>query len=183
MQEARPQFKGEDDQVDVEAVFAKFKEGVKAQVEDNDSATHYDLGVAYKEMGLIADSINEFRLAARDPARECVCLSMVGVIELERGNLEAAADAFIKALNATERTVEQELSLYYELGAIFEAKQNNAEALYYFRKIQRKDPQFRDVGDRIRELEGMSGERPKSLHPETDFDAVFDDILGGSKLP
>jgi len=38
----------EERQIDVDEVFAKFKQGVKAQIADSDSATHYDLGVAYK---------------------------------------------------------------------------------------------------------------------------------------
>ena len=43
---------------------ADFKEGVKAQVDDSDSATHYDLGFAYKQMGLLQDAISELELAA-----------------------------------------------------------------------------------------------------------------------
>jgi tetratricopeptide (TPR) repeat protein len=184
MPEAKEHFHRENDQVDVEAVFAKFKEGVKAQVDDDDSATHYDLGVAYKEMGLIEDSIGEFRTAATDPKKACVCLSMVGVIELERGNLDAAAAAFVEALHAEQRTMDQELSLYYELGSIYEAKENRAEALYYFQKIERKDPEFRDVGERIAAL---GGERPsmtgRSLSKAEDFDSVFDDMVGGGPAP
>ena len=178
--EAKEHFHRENEQVDVEAVFAKFKEGVKAQVDDDDSATHYDLGVAYKEMGLIEDAIGEFRTAATDPKKACVCLSMVGVIELERGNLDAAAAAFVEALHAPQRTLDQELSLYYELASIYEAKGNRPEALYYFQKIERKDPDFRDVGERIAAL---GGERPsatgRSMSKSEDFDSVFDDMVGG----
>lgn len=190
-QEAQQHFESDNEQVNVEAVFAKFKEGVKAQVDDGDSATHYNLGVAYKEMGLLKDSIGEFLMAARDPRRACVCHSMVGMIEQERGNNDAAIEAFIAALNAPNHTVDQELSLYYELGLIFMSKQNRDEALYYFRKIQRKDPQFRDVADHLRALEppppktanGAAGTPSRSLNNEEDFDSVFDDIVGSGKLP
>ena len=65
-----------------------------------DAATHYDLGVAYKEMGLFTDAITEFELAARDPGRECVCQSMIGMIHREHGNIDAAIDAFIRGLHA-----------------------------------------------------------------------------------
>jgi len=58
---------------DVDAVFAQFKSAAfRSQVEETDSATHYDLGVAYKEMGLVSDALKEFSLAARDPARDCM---------------------------------------------------------------------------------------------------------------
>ncbi len=47
-------------QISVESVFEQFKAGVAAQVSESDAATHYDLGVAYKEMGLFTDAISEF---------------------------------------------------------------------------------------------------------------------------
>ena len=86
------------EQVDVEEVFAKFKEGVAKQIGVDDAQSHYDLGVAYKEMGLIEDAIREFDTAARDPKRSCICHSMIGMIQLERGNLNEAIDAFMRGL-------------------------------------------------------------------------------------
>ena len=82
-------------QVDVEEVFAKFKEGVAKQISVDDSDSHYNLGIAYKEMMLIDDAIREFEVAAQDPKRECVCRSMIGMIEIERGRLNEAIDAFL----------------------------------------------------------------------------------------
>lgn len=179
-QEAHGHFQREEAQVDVESVFAKFKEGVKAQVDDDDSATHYDLGVAYKEMGLLQDSISEFLLAAQDPLRECVCYSMVGMIELERDKPEAALKAFQSALGAREKTSEQEIALFYELGVLHEGKGEKATALDYYKKIQRRDPDFRDVAQRIAALEPK---RPivRQLESADDLDLIFDDILGGGK--
>ena len=90
---------GEGEQVDVEEVFAKFKAGVRAQVSETDSATHYDLGLAYREMDLIQDAVDEFLLAARDPKRECVCQHMIGMILGIKGPLQAdAADALAIAI-------------------------------------------------------------------------------------
>ncbi len=183
VQEARPQMQGADDQVDVEAVFAKFKEGVKSQVEEGDSQTHYDLGVAYKEMGLVDDAIGEFRTAGNDPRRTCVCLSMVGVIEMERGRLDQAIAAFHEALGAKHRTVEQELSLLYEIAAIHEAKGEDDRATHFFRKVQQTDPNFRDVAERLAALGASDDPRSRELDDAGDFDAVFDDILGAQTLP
>jgi hypothetical protein len=115
-----PTFQAAEEQVDVDQVFAKFKEGVRQQVADGDSSTHYDLGVAYKEMGLLNDAVAELELAAGDPAKECLCRSMIGTIQLELGDLEAAADAYLKGLSAKQKTVEQEMNLYYDLGVVYE---------------------------------------------------------------
>jgi tetratricopeptide (TPR) repeat protein len=176
-QEAHGHFQREEEQVDIESVFAKFKEGVKAQVDDSDSATHYDLGVAYKEMNLLQDAISEFYLAARDPLRACVCYSMVAMIELERGHQKAALEAFQQALHSPEKTTDQELSLLYEVGLLHESLDERAAALDSYRRIQRRDPSYRDVAQRIAALEPRSAVR--QIESEVDLDTLFDDILGG----
>jgi tetratricopeptide (TPR) repeat protein len=176
---------GPGDEVDVDQVFAKFKEGVRAQVAENDSATHYDLGVAYKEMGLLPDAISEFELAARDPSRECPCFAMIGMICLEQGELDKAADAYKRALEALEKTVDQEMALYYDLGNVYEMKSDNGDALYYFQKIARRDPGYRDVKDRIATLMPAAPPKPaqqaRAVNDDDEFDRVFDDIFNGSK--
>lgn len=169
--------------VDVDQVFAKFKAGVRAQVTNADAATHYDLGVAYKEMGLIPDAINEFEAAARDPSRECMCHAMIGLIYLEQGDLDKAAEAYIRGLSAAEKTVEQEMSLYYDLGNVYEMKGQNQDALYYFQKIARRDPGYRDVADRIQalapQLEIAAPKAPtaRAVNDDEEFDRVFDDLF------
>lgn len=169
--------------VDVEEVFAKFKEGVKAQVSESDSQTHYDLGVAYKEMGLLNDAIAEFTMAARDPKRECICWSMIGLVRNELGDPDGAIEAFIRGLHAEFKSVEQELALYFELGAVYEGRDNPQEALYYFEKVLRRDPNFRDVNRRVRALQTTTEpSRLKSAVGDDDFDRAFDDLFGDSKL-
>ncbi len=173
-------FANAEQEVDVDQVFAKFKEGVRAQVSESDSSTHYDLGVAYKEMGLLADAITEFELAARDPSRECMCYAMVGMIDLEQDALDKAAEAYIRGLDAEDKTVEQEMSLYYDLGTVYEMKSKNEDALYYFKKIARRDPGYRDVKDRIAALEPEQAPAPaaqRAVNDEDEFDRVFDDLF------
>ncbi len=168
--------------VDVDQIFAQFRNGVRSQVDEGDSATHYDLGVAYKEMGLCADAIKEFELAARDPGRECMCCAMIGMIHLEQDQLEQATQAYIRGLNASVKTTEQELSLYYDLGIVYEMRQAREDALYYFQKIARKDPGYRDVSDRIAALQSEAAApaaKPQSTDIDEDFDRAFDDLFGG----
>jgi tetratricopeptide (TPR) repeat protein len=172
--------------VDVDQVFAKFKAGVRAQVVEADSATHYDLGVAYKEMGLVGEAITEFQQAARDPHRECMCFAMIGLIYLEQNQLERSAESYIKALGAQAKTVEQEMNLYYDLGTVYEMKNQKKDALYYFQKIARRDPGYRDVADRLQALD------PDTAHPkptataraandDDDFERAFDDLFEGKQ--
>lgn len=179
---ASPQFKPASADVDIDQVFAKFKEGVRAQVEESDSATHYDLGVAYKEMGLIADAIKELEIAARDPARECMCFAMIGLVHLEQNALDAAEKAYIRGLEAARKTVDQEMNLYYDLGIVNEMKGAYPEAAYYLKKIARKDPGYRDIRERLMMLEQAQSETVSSTRrpvgEEDEFERVFDDLFG-----
>lgn len=176
---------GGDKQVDVEEVFAKFKEGVAKQISVDDAQSHYDLGVAYKEMGLIDDAIREFETAARDPKRECVCQSMIGMIQLERGSINEAIDAFMRGLHAPVRNPDQEMALCFEIGSAYEAKRMTKDALAYYQRVQRRDPNYRDIGERVRRLTpaAKTSIRAAAVGADDEFDRAFDDILGSGKLP
>lgn len=175
-------------QVSVETVFEQFKAGVAAQIAESDAATHYDLGVAYKEMGLVADAIHEFELASRDPTRECVCQSMIGMLHTQNGDLDAAINAFILGLHAADKTTEQEIALTYEIGNAYEMRSNFEQALYYFQLVARIDPSHRDirgsVAERISTLERRLGGDVQKPAPKAiavgagdEFDAAFDDLF------
>ncbi len=181
-------------QVSVETVFEQFKAGVAAQISESDAGTHYDLGVAYREMGLFADAINEFSLAARDPARDCICQSMIGSIWRHQGNIEAAIDAFIRGLKASLQTREQQLMLLYEIGDAYEAWRAPDSAYYYFQELAKIDPNYADmrgnIVDRIRRVEPahMHAKAPaaRAVGAESmsdEFDAALDDLLGGGSFP
>ena len=60
----------EDFQYSFDDVFSEFKKGVEKVVAKEDSSTHFDLGIAYKEMGLVDDAISEFTIAAQDPGKK-----------------------------------------------------------------------------------------------------------------
>src|SRR5262249_39042838 len=147
-------------QVSVEAVFEQFKAGVAAQISESDAATHYDLGVADREMGLLADAAIEFELASRDPRRECVCWSMIGGLYVQMGDITQAIDAMLKGRMAQEKTTDQELYLTYEIGNSYEMLNQPDQALWWFQNVARIDPNYRDprgtVEERIARLQPVA---------------------------
>ena len=172
-------------QVDVEEVFAQFKEKVSQTLAADDGTAHRDLGQAYKEMGLADDAINEFEIAARDPKLEVEVRYQIGMIEIERGNLKQAIAAFQKALNAKVRTPEQETILCFEIGAAYEATRATKDALSYYNRVARRDANYRDVQDRIRRLSRHDTKAPVrqvAVGADDDFDRAFDELLGDAKL-
>jgi tetratricopeptide (TPR) repeat protein len=170
-------------QVDVEEVFAKFKEGVAKQISIDDGQSHYDLGMTYKEMTLLDDSIREFETAARDPKLDVMCRFMIGTIEMERGSADAAIAAFNKGLTAKLRAPDQEVTFMFEIGAAYESKKSNKDALDYYQRVQRRDPKFRDVGERVRRLtpESKVVRTAPAAVADDEFDLAFDGIIGSGK--
>ncbi|MBI4953871.1 MAG: tetratricopeptide repeat protein [Myxococcales bacterium] len=169
---------------EVGEIIEQFRAGVRQQVADTDAATHYDLGVAYNEMGLHQDAINELSLAARDLGRECVALSMIGMVYLQLGDYDGALDSFSRALSAEQRTADQEIVLGYEIGNTYELKQANDLALQFFEWVASIAPDYQDprgtVTNRIARLRGESGAQRKpglDLGDADDLDGAFNDAF------
>jgi tetratricopeptide (TPR) repeat protein len=151
------------------------EKGVTAE----DFETHYDLGIAYKEMGLLDDAINEFRIVMKDPGREVQCHLMIGLCFLEKGMQTDAIGQFKKGLYVEGITEREALSMYFELGQAYERLNDPREALYYYEKVLKRDQHFRDVQKRIDALRG-GAPVPQAI-PEArndDVDAAFDTLLG-----
>ena len=172
-------------QVDVEEVFAQFKEKVQQTLSADDGKAHYDLGQAYKEMGLADDAIGEFETASRDPKLEVEARFLIGMIETERGNLKQSIAAYQKALSAKVRTPEQETILCFEIGSAYESMRLTKEALNYYQRVTRRDANYRDVQERIRRLQTRDTKAPirqVAVGADDEFDRAFDELLGDGKL-
>jgi len=143
-------------QVPASEVLGEFRAKIQEIVRPEDVQTHYDLGIAYKEMGLLEEAIAEFDVALRygGGTRAADCLTMLGVCESERGNSEAAVRHFQKGLDLLDLTSVARHALQFELGAVQETQGNNAEALEQYESIHAEDNAFRDVRARIERLGG-----------------------------
>ena len=127
-------------------------------VDESDADTHYDLGLAYKEMGLFDEAIKAFDKALRAPSREVNCRVMIGMIHREQGQASEAINQFKQGLHAEPNEREQ-LSLYYEIAATYESMGDAAEALYYFDSVMKRDPTFADASARAEVLRVGRGVR------------------------
>jgi tetratricopeptide (TPR) repeat protein len=130
---------------------------------DDDSDTHYDLGLAYKEMGLLDEAVKEFEKVIRAPGREVQCRVMIGLCFRDLGNASEAIHQFKQGLHAEPSDRERQ-SLYYEIGITYEAINDYAEALYYFEMVMKRDPTFADAAARANEL------RARGTHSTADDD-------------
>lgn len=164
--------------LDVDLLFEKFKEGVRNQVADSDSATHYDLGLAYKEMNLLDDAIEELMLAARDKARESVCFSTIALIYVDQKMYPKAVDFFNRGLASPNRLPEQDITLHYELGNVHEQSGLHDKALSHFEEVVARNPSFRDVRDRIGKIKQRLRQSAAPTSSDDDVDRAFKSLLG-----
>jgi len=157
----------DDFQYSVEDVFDQFKRGLEKTVRADDSETHYDLGIAYKEMGLLDDALSEFRtaLAGKNRRKEVDVLSMLGLCHGTKGEYREAVQAFRRALASDFLTGEAAKALHYELGVAHEALSEPAVALWYFQKIVKIDPRYRDARGHVERLGGGPGQPPGEETP------------------
>jgi tetratricopeptide (TPR) repeat protein len=136
----------------LDEVFKEFQRGVAEQLSEEDSDTHFNLGIAYKEMGLLEEAINEFQVAAHDPAFFVEACSMIGVCANEIGNHAEAAEWYQKALVAPDLSPDARAALRYELAVAFERTGELDQAADLFEQISQFDPGYRDVAARLASL-------------------------------
>jgi tetratricopeptide (TPR) repeat protein len=142
----------EDLDVDLSELLSAFQAGVREQVEADDASSHYDLGMTYRQMGLLDEAVAEFRLAARDPEFSIKCTDMLGRCLLERGDFGAAIAEFERGLALPGVSPESALSFRYSLGLVLEASGRSIEALEQFEAVFQAQPNYPDVAAKIREL-------------------------------
>jgi tetratricopeptide (TPR) repeat protein len=164
--------------IDVETVFEQFKRGVAEQVSEDDSDTHFDLGIAYKEMGLFADARREFQVAMSDPRKRCLCWTMIGLIYLEEGQPRDAIEAFQSGLESPAQTPAETIGLHYELGLACETASLFDQARLHYEYVFRRDPEYREVGHRLQRLGGPSGDADDMLMESMDdVNRAFDALI------
>jgi tetratricopeptide (TPR) repeat protein len=155
------------------------REVVERGVSAEDFETHYDLGIAYKEMGLLSDAIGEFQLVMKDRAREVQCHLMVGLCYIQKDLINEAIAQFKKGLYVEGINDRESLTLYFELGQAYERLGDSHEAFYYYDKVQKREPRFREVERRISILRGEGPSMVMSGAPSVeDLDVALDSLLG-----
>ena len=136
----------------VEDLIREFQKGVREHLDEKDFETHYNLGIAYKEMELYDEAIQEFRLAARDPGRALPCADLLGLCFLAKADLDAAIQELRAGLDVRGHPRESYYALRYDLGVAYEAHGDLQRALECFEALQADDERFRDASARAQDL-------------------------------
>ncbi len=164
---ARAKAVDEEEFLTPEEVISEFKKGVARTVDKEDHQTHYNLGIAYKEMGLLDEALHEFELASGNADLSIDCASMMGLCLMGKREFETAIGVYRKALARVSPQAEEALGLSYELGEAYLGHGNIHDAYKLFARIRDADPTFRDCRRRAKELEmDLGASAPPPSAPE-----------------
>ncbi|MFC1855896.1 tetratricopeptide repeat protein [Thermodesulfobacteriota bacterium] len=158
---------GFEDSQSTDDIFSKFKKGLEEHIDSKDFDSHYNLGIAYKEMGLLSDSVEEFEKAlSADSSKVFECCAMLGMVCLELHKYKEAIVYFEKIFSDVDVPQEQVTDLRYELAIAYKENEQYDKALRNFNIIQEIDPAFRDVEENIRIVmdykeSGKQGKQPE----------------------
>jgi tetratricopeptide (TPR) repeat protein len=141
-----------DEAADFADMLRKFKQGVAENVDAEDYQSHYDLAIAFREMGLLDEAISEFQKALASPANRVPTYEALGQCFLDKGQFKVASSILSRALNEGANE-EQLVGVLYLLGLSAEAQGSTDEALAFYQRVYVLDIQFRDIGDRLTEVE------------------------------
>jgi tetratricopeptide (TPR) repeat protein len=137
---------------DVLDIFTEFKKGLEKELDEDDYETHYNLGIAYKEMGLTDDAIREFQTSRNNPKRFVPSSSMLGICYMEKGIYSLAIDVLKTAIEKMEDRGESYWAMKYDLAEAYEKNGNLKEALGLYIEIYGWNSKFRSVSDKINQL-------------------------------
>jgi len=136
----------------VNEIVEDFKRGVAANLALDDFDTHYNLGIAYREMGLLDEAIGEFQTAARTESHVVDCCAMLGECMREKGLMAQAVKWYRTGIEAPSATPEQRLEFLYEIGDCYAALGERDDAYKAFAEVYGIDSNYRDVVVRLTEF-------------------------------
>ena len=141
-----------DEQKDFAQMLQAIKKGIDANVGEEDFQSHYDLGVAYKEMGLLDEAIAEFQKALRSPESRLRTSEALGVCFYEKNQPAIAEASLRRACDSQPGGDDQKVGLLYWLGRAYEVQGKVEDSLATYRRVMAVDIQFGDSADRVSAL-------------------------------
>ncbi|MEO7794905.1 MAG: tetratricopeptide repeat protein [Thermoanaerobaculia bacterium] len=137
----------------LEEIVEGFKRGVAESLSSEDYDTHYNLGIAYREMGLLDEAIGEFQLASKEPRYLIDCASLLGGCFLEKGLPELAIKWYQRGLEIPHLPEEAFQGILYDLGNVYMFQGDLEKARKTFVEIYGVNSNYRDVVAKLAELD------------------------------
>jgi tetratricopeptide (TPR) repeat protein len=127
-------------------------EEITSDVEKDDLRSHYDLGMAYLEMGLYTEAIREFQIASRAQEFQLSSMEMIGYCFLKCNQPRLAVKQLTHALEIEKATGAGSLGIHYNLGLAYEMLGEFETAREHFEEVYVIDMSFRDIAEKMKKF-------------------------------
>jgi tetratricopeptide (TPR) repeat protein len=148
---------------DVETELQQMLEDLKGNTGDLPQAidyeTHFNLGLAYKDMDLLDEAIEQFQMAFKLAAigdqdgNYIQCCHMLGVCFKAKSLAKVAVMWFERGLRVPHRAEDEYQALRFEVGLCYEDLGSLDKAIDAFMEVFGIDVNYRSVGEKIKELQ------------------------------
>ena len=151
---SEPQQTG-DQEADFRHILQEFRDGIEKTIPMDDAVSHFDLGIAFREMGLVDDAIAEFQIASRSKQKRVESIEALGGCFLDKREPAVARTLLMRALGdpSVAHSDDTLRGVLYLLGLACEALGAREEGLRYYQRVYAVDIRFRDVAARIQTLQ------------------------------
>ncbi|MFL5507678.1 MAG: tetratricopeptide repeat protein [Gemmatimonadales bacterium] len=141
-----------DEQHDFEEMLAQFKKGIDENVDLDDYQAHYDLGIAFKEMGLFDEAVAEFQRALRAPEGRLRTSEALGICFYEKGQFAVAEAVLRRAVDTLAGGDDDKIGLIYWMARSAEEQGKAEAARSLYERALAVDIRFQDTNERINRL-------------------------------
>ncbi|UCC38282.1 MAG: tetratricopeptide repeat protein [Candidatus Aminicenantes bacterium] len=133
-------------------IVAEFTEALEEEVDKEDYESHFNLGIAFLEQGLIDEAIQELKLASQDEKRAVECYSVLSHCFRKKKDFQEAVKWIEKALKLSDKDSSQSFDLKYELASLYGDLRETKKALSIYGEIKNWNAEYRDVAKKIEKL-------------------------------
>jgi tetratricopeptide (TPR) repeat protein len=140
------------EQKDFAEMLDKFKAGISRNVDEEDFESHYDLGIAFREMGLLDEAIGSFQKAARGPDQLVRASEAIGQCFMDKGEAGVTVTVLERLMSHPGLSDGQLVGVLYLLGRAAESLSRFADAAGYYQRVLAVQIGFRDASQRLSSL-------------------------------
>ncbi|HEX7723809.1 MAG TPA: tetratricopeptide repeat protein [Pyrinomonadaceae bacterium] len=141
-------------------IFEEYRVSAESETNGNgDYETHYNLGLAYQEMDLFEEALEEFQMAISlvspddGSPRYLQCCNLLGHCFMQKGVPQLAVKWFNKGLNSPNTSDDERQALRFDLAAAYEQAGDLNQAKNLFTEIYGVNVSYRGVNERLKSLE------------------------------
>jgi tetratricopeptide (TPR) repeat protein len=146
-----PEPSGDEDR-DFLEMLSEFKSKVSEHLGEEDAESRYDLGLAFKEMGLLDEAIAQFQVALRGMESRLKVYEELGDCFVLKGDYSVALKILQGALRLADDGSAELIGVHYKLGRSYEELGRVAEARDAYERVIALDLEFRDASSRLARL-------------------------------